>query len=96
MAHICCISRGNRPLLAIAKLKDWPLARSLRRRSTACSYNGLPQAPATGPSASTSGTPAANDVDKVRAKRARAALLSKSPTIGSFKARPKQRSRKAA
>jgi hypothetical protein len=44
----------------------------------------LPVAPATESSASTSGTPAANMVDRVRAKRATAALCRMLPMIGIF------------
>ena len=44
----------------------------------------LPVAPATDSSASTSGTPAANMVDSVRAKRAIAALFRIGPMIGIF------------
>ena len=44
----------------------------------------LPVAPATDSRASTSGTPAANMVDSVRAKRAMAALFRIGPMIGNF------------
>ena len=44
----------------------------------------MPAAPATESSASTSGTPAANMVDNVRAKRAMADLYRMGPMIGNL------------
>ena len=46
-------------------------------------YTQLPDAPATESSASTSGTPAANMVDRVRVQRAMVALRMMSPKTGS-------------
>ena len=66
-AIICTTMLGNRPVFSIARCRRWPVATSSRIFSTAFSYTMLPQAPATDSSASTSGTPAANMVDSVRA-----------------------------
>ena len=46
----------------------------------------LPEAPPTESSASTSGTPAANIVERVRVQRATVALWIRSPKTGSFSA----------
>ena len=58
---------GNRPVFSIERCRRWPVATSSRILSTAFSYTMLPVAPATESSASTSGTPAANIVESVRA-----------------------------
>ncbi|MNV78025.1 hypothetical protein D3C71_1714930 [compost metagenome] len=58
---------GNTPLVRIEKFNCMPLATSCLMRSTARLNTLLPVAPATAFSASTSGTPAAKVVDRVRA-----------------------------
>ena len=75
---------GKRPVFSIARCSRWPVATSSFMRSTASSYTMLPVAPATEPMASTSGTPAANMVDRVRAKRAMADLTRIGPMMGNL------------
>src|SRR5690606_1409743 len=75
---------GNVPVVRMEKLSCMPLETSLLTLLVAVRNTTLPVAPATESSASTSGTPAAKVVDKVRAKRATDDLYRMSPTTGTF------------
>ncbi|MOA65363.1 hypothetical protein D3C78_1917260 [compost metagenome] len=65
---------GNTPVERIEKFSCMPVVTSCLTRFTASRNTTLPAAPETESSASTSGTPAAKVVDRVRAKRATALL----------------------
>src|SRR6185295_2434393 len=85
IAHICSTMDGNTFALVMATVRLVPVETSCWIFCVAISYTELPEAPPTESSASTSGTPAANMVDRVRVQRAIAAFLSSGPKIGALR-----------
>ena len=85
MATICSTILGNRLLFCIATVRLVPVLTSLWIFFVASKYKALPAAPPTESSASTSGTPAANMVDRVRVQRAMVAFSITAPKIGSLR-----------
>src|SRR5436190_17522563 len=84
MAHICSTITGKTPVACIEVVSAEPVETSFWIFSVASAKTTLPDAPPTESSASTSGTPAANIVDKVRVQRATADLLTSAPNTGTF------------
>src|SRR6185369_18062298 len=85
MAHIWMTMVGNTPVVCIEVVSAAPVDTSFWICSVASWKTALPEAPPTESSASTSGTPAANMVDRVRVQRAIAAFLSSGPKIGALR-----------
>src|SRR5665213_2938025 len=78
---------GKTPVACIELVSDEPVDTSFWIFSVASWYTALPEAPPTESSASTSGTPAANMVERVRVQRAIDDLLTKAPKTGTFSSR---------
>ncbi len=84
MAAICSTILGNRPEFCIAIVSAVPVDTSPRILLVASTKTWLPDAPPTDSSASTSGTPAANMVARVRVQRAMVAFSITAPKIGNL------------
>jgi hypothetical protein len=82
MAVICSTIEGKRLALVMAMVRLVPVETSCWILTVASLYTVLPEAPPTESSASTSGTPAANMVARVRVQRATHDLSISVPKIG--------------